>query len=187
MRGRKPKQESRATEFPRRLIAWKQTLESSRPSLRALARELGTSHQLLDHYLVGLEKWHYKERYRKAKKGSEEIRARANAEGRHLTPWEAQQLHGYTIASIRAQAASDFLDSIKRIKQDAERGPLHREQIKMLKLFARIGFPEAQELLLNCSRSSMKSQKNDLPVISVGAAKSFGSVWGNAEECWQLR
>jgi hypothetical protein len=32
MRGRKLKQESRSTEFRQRLIAWKQTLESSRPS-----------------------------------------------------------------------------------------------------------------------------------------------------------
>jgi hypothetical protein len=36
--GRKPKQDSRSAEFRGRLIAWKQTPESSRPSLRALAR-----------------------------------------------------------------------------------------------------------------------------------------------------
>src|ERR1700730_1729737 len=47
MRGRKPKQESRSAELRQKLIEWKQTPESSRPSLRALARELGTSHQLL--------------------------------------------------------------------------------------------------------------------------------------------
>jgi hypothetical protein len=241
--GRKPAQESRATEFRRRLIAWKQTPEWLRPSLRALARELRTSHQLLTHYLDGLEKWRYKERYRKAKKESEEIRARASAEGRQLTPWEAQQLHGYTIASLRAQAASEFLDSIKRIKRDAKRGPLHREQIKMLRLFARIGFPEAQELLQECSQvgpkerngfteivketprqegetciawvrrildqcakydtkcpavitekllkkysqGSAKSQQNNLPSISTGAAKSFRTTSENAEEGWQLR
>lgn len=51
MRGRKPKWESRALEFYGRLARWKQSPESSRPSLRALARELGTSHQLLSHYL----------------------------------------------------------------------------------------------------------------------------------------
>jgi hypothetical protein len=56
MSGRKTEQESRATEFRQRLMAWKQTPESQRPSLRALARELGTSHQLLKHYLDGLEK-----------------------------------------------------------------------------------------------------------------------------------
>ncbi len=83
--GRKPAQESRATEFRRRLIAWKQTPEASRPSLRALAREFGTSHQLLTFYLKGLGKWQGEESLRRAK----EIRARV--ENRVLTPWEVQQ------------------------------------------------------------------------------------------------
>ena len=51
MSGRKPAYESRATEFRHRLTAWKRIPESSRPSLRALAREMDTSHQLLAHYL----------------------------------------------------------------------------------------------------------------------------------------
>jgi hypothetical protein len=76
MRGRKIKQESRAAELRWKLVAWKQTPESSRPSLRALACELGTSHQLLSHYLDGLEQWEYNERYRNAKKACEEIRTR---------------------------------------------------------------------------------------------------------------
>jgi predicted ArsR family transcriptional regulator len=53
----------------------------SRPSLRALACELGTSYQLLKHHLDGLEKWQYLERHREAKMESEEIRARADGEG----------------------------------------------------------------------------------------------------------
>jgi hypothetical protein len=44
MKGRKKKPESRATEFRQRLVIRKQTPESLRPSLRQLARELGTSH-----------------------------------------------------------------------------------------------------------------------------------------------
>jgi hypothetical protein len=48
-----------------------------RPSLRALAREIGTSHQLLAHYLKGLEEWQYKERFRQAMKALEGILARA--------------------------------------------------------------------------------------------------------------
>ena len=55
--GRKPKDESRATELRQALVAWSETPKSSRSSLRALATELGTSHQLLKHYLDGLEKW----------------------------------------------------------------------------------------------------------------------------------
>jgi|SRR5579863_968498 len=46
VRGRKPAYESRAAEFRQRLMVWKGTAESSRPSLRALAVELGTSHQI---------------------------------------------------------------------------------------------------------------------------------------------
>jgi hypothetical protein len=178
MRGRKPKQESRAADFRRMLIAWKQTPESLRPSLRALAREVCTSHQLLKHYLDGLKKWQYMERYRMAKMESEEIRARANAEGRPLTVLERQRAHDCTMASLRALATSDFLDKIEDIKEDAKRGPLHPSQIKMLKLFARAGFPEAQELQLKLSQSSGKDQKNNLPAISASAAKPFRIVSG---------
>lgn len=91
MRGRKPKQESRAVEFYGTLAAWKQMSQSSRPSLRALARQIGTSHQLLSHYLQRWEKWQAKECTRRGK----EIRARAEAENRSLTPWEAQQAEAY--------------------------------------------------------------------------------------------
>jgi hypothetical protein len=47
MKGRKKKQESRAAEFRQRLVEWSRLPESARPSLRALARELHTSHQML--------------------------------------------------------------------------------------------------------------------------------------------
>jgi len=70
MKGRKLKWESRAAEFRQRLFIWKQTPESLRPSLRELARNLGTSHQLLGFYLQHWEAW------RKA----EEIRERATIE-----------------------------------------------------------------------------------------------------------
>ncbi len=55
MRGRKAAWESRASEFRQRLIVWKQTPESVRPSLRALAGELDTTHQMLGYYLDGLD------------------------------------------------------------------------------------------------------------------------------------
>ena len=225
MRGRKPKQESRSAEFRQRLIAWKQTPESLRPSLRALARDLGTSHQLLTFYLKRLEKWQAKEYFRQAT----EIRARAHAQGRPMTQWEEQQAHAFTRAGIRAMLLPALLDTLERLKQEAKRGPLHPAQIKMAKLFARNGYPGAQELLQKClrvgvkkrkrfaeivketprqegetyiawvrriwdqcskydtkcptviteellqkcSRGSVKNQKNNLPAISHGAAKSF--------------
>jgi len=78
--GRKTKQESRAAEFRQGLMIWQQTPTSLRPSLRALARQLGTSHQLLEHYLKGLEEWRCRESYLRAKQRAhektEEIRAR---------------------------------------------------------------------------------------------------------------
>jgi hypothetical protein len=178
VRGRKPTQESRSAEFRQRLIAWKQSPESSRPSLRALARELTTSHQLLGHYLAGLEKWHYRESCRKATQESDQILAGAYLDDRPLTEWEKQRVHHCTMASLRAQAASDFLNKIEQIKRDAKRGPLHPEQIKMLQLFARAGFPEALKLLQQCSPSGTKRCDGNLPAISAGAAKSCRTVPG---------
>ena len=78
--GRKHLDQSRANEIRARLTEWKQLLESSRSSLRALARELGTSHQLLGHYLRHWEVWQAKEYQRQAN----ELRRRARAETR---PW----------------------------------------------------------------------------------------------------
>jgi hypothetical protein len=165
--GRKPKQESRSVEFRQRLIQWKQTPVAFRPSLRTLARELGTSLQLLTFYLKRLEKWQGKECLRQAR----EIRVRANAEGRPMTQWEEQRVVVYTRAGIRALATSALRDKLEDLRRDAKRGPLHWAQIKMLKLFAR-AFPEAQKLLQKL-QSSVKNQKDNLPVISPCAAKSF--------------
>jgi hypothetical protein len=79
MRGRKPKQQCRSEEFRQTLIAWKDTPVAFRPSLRALARELGTSHQLLSHYLSALEEWC-------REKNLERLRAQAKAKNLTLTP-----------------------------------------------------------------------------------------------------
>jgi hypothetical protein len=81
-RGRKPKQESRSIEFRRRLTVWKQTPELGRPSLRTLATELNTSHQLLAHYLHDLDVWQAREKCREAKDSIKRIRARAETEKR---------------------------------------------------------------------------------------------------------
>src|SRR5258705_9521070 len=99
MRGRKPKHESRAEEFRQRLIAWKQEPVRSRPSLRALAAELGTSHQLLKQYLDGLEKW-------KRDKDLERIRANAKAKGVPLTP-EVEESYLAWVKDIEEQQARD--------------------------------------------------------------------------------
>lgn len=41
-----------------------------------------------------------------------------------------------------------LLDNLEQIKEDAKRGPLHRSQFQMPKIFAREGFPGAGELML---------------------------------------
>jgi hypothetical protein len=113
----------------------------SRPSLQALARELGTSHQLLSFYLKNLHKWQSKKYWRQAK----EIRARANAEDRALTEQEEQQVYAHNRAAMRTIVGPTLLETIERMKHDSERRPLCRQEIKILKILAR-QFPEAQEV-----------------------------------------
>jgi hypothetical protein len=132
----------------------------SRPSLRALARELGTSHQLLSFYLKNLNKWQSKEYWRQAK----EIRARANAEGRALTEQEEQQVYAHNRAAMRATVGPMLLDTIERIKVETERRPLCRQEIKILKILAR-QFPEAHELLQKRSQDGPKKRKRFAEIV----------------------
>jgi len=159
MRGRKSKQESRAQEYREHLIAWKQTPESLRPSLRELARELGTSHQLLQHYLDGLEEWEFKERYHRAKEKALEkavaIRARAEAEGREMTMREC----------LEVMVTPGLHDQIERIRQDAKRGPVHPAEFKMMKLFVKQGLPGAQEVLQKCAAAGLKKRKRFAAIV----------------------
>jgi hypothetical protein len=146
MRGRKTKQESRAAEFRERLLAWKQTPESMRPSLRAFAVELGTSHQMLTYYLDGLDSWQAEERAKR-------IRARAEAEGREMTLPEC----------CDAIIAPGLYRQIEKLKQAAKRGPLNYWQIKMLKMFAKQGFSGAKEILGTCRQKTPQHKKSDRP------------------------
>jgi hypothetical protein len=139
---------------------WKQTPQSSRPSLRALARELGTSHQLLTFYLKNLHKRQSKEYWRQAKK----IRARANAEDRDLTEQEEQQVYAYNRAAMRATVGPMLLDTIERIEVETERRPLCRQEIKILKILAR-QFPEAHELLQKRSQDGPKKRKHFAKIV----------------------
>lgn len=117
MKGRKRKVDSRATEFRQKLVEWQQTPESLRPPLRALARELHTSHALLQHFLNSLGKWQAREDWRCVK----EIRVRANAEGRPLTPWEEQQTRALDRRAVCLFIASSFENSVKRYQREIER------------------------------------------------------------------
>lgn len=143
-RGRKPVTESRALELRQRLILWKQTPESSRPTLRALGRELGVKHQLLGYYLDGLEEWEHEERYRRARqvahKRAQEIRACAKVENREMTMRE----------SCDAIITPGLHDRFEKLRREVKCGPLYRDQIQLLKIFARQGFPGAKEFLQKC-------------------------------------
>lgn len=133
-------------------MAWKRTPEFSRPSLRALARELNTSHQLLKHYLGGVEEWEYDARYRAAKEMAQtkanEISARAKAENREMTMRE----------SLDVLVTPGMLDQIEGIRQEAKRGRLNWAHLKMLKIWAR-HFPQAKEVLEKYSKSALPKKR----------------------------
>jgi hypothetical protein len=105
MSGRKTKQESRAVEFRQSLLAWKQTPVAFRPSLRALARELATSHQLLSHYLSGLEEWH-------REKELEPLRAQAKAKNLTLTSEDERRYLAW-LRRIEKRQANDAARAAK--------------------------------------------------------------------------
>lgn len=160
LRGRKPQCQSRSSELREQLIAWKQKPKFARSSLRTLARELGTSHQLLAFYLKGLEEWRATEYSRQAR----EIRARANAEGRPMTQWEEQQARSYDRAGISLMTGAFIVEDIRRIRQDSERRPLTWHEVKALKIYAR-SFPEARELLETRPHESPKKRKRFADIV----------------------
>ncbi len=137
--GRKPKEKSRGTELRQALIAWKESPEGSRPSLRFLALQLRTSHQLLTHFLNTIDEWGLEERVRFAKERAEHIQARAREEGRRLSFPE--------IAGAILEPA--LLEMIAKAQQEFKLGPLDSHQVKMLRMLAG-EFPEAQNLLHKC-------------------------------------
>jgi len=169
-RGRKSRCESRAEEFRQQLNAWKRMPESSRSSLRALARGLGTTHQLLGHYLKRWEKWQGKEHRRQAN----EIRMRAKAEDRSLTPWEEDRVAAYKRAEFNSMLVAE-MDSVldkmaRRLKAGDE---LSKGEIRFVSILARKGFPTAQRIAESYAQNSAKESKNNLPLAQNGIAKSF--------------
>ena len=182
--GRKPNQESRSAEFRQRLIAWMQTPDSLRPSLRALARELGTSHQLLNFYLKGLDKWQSKQYFHQA----HEIQDRAIAEGRLMTDWEEERVLISIRAGARYMATSALLKLLEGIKVEAAHGPLRRHQTKMLKVLARNGFTDAQALLKKYSQTDeaephqlelSAKQQELMKTLPKAAARRYASLAGS--------
>jgi len=117
--GRKPEAESRKEELCQALVRWQEIPESSRPSLRALAKEKNTSHQLLQHYLVGLDDW------RRDKK-LEQFRANAAAKGVKVTPAMERRYLAWA-AKIEARQARD---AANRAAWDAAHPGLREEMAR---------------------------------------------------------
>lgn len=128
-------------------------------SLRALARQLRTSHQLLGHYLAGLDKWRSNESYRSAKKQLDSIRAAARSENRSLTPLEKQRVQALSGQMLRAMAMLSMLGDVKKIEIQALDGPLHPADFKILEMYSRAGVPGAQKLLLRREEIGVKRKK----------------------------
>ena len=127
--GRKPANESRATAIRARLVAWRQTPEAQKVSLRALAIELGTSHQLLSFYLRGLDEWQMKEYRRRAK----ETRARAEAENRPLTSVELGYVGPCDKAAFDLMIDGAIGKTLAVIPAQSPHGNLGAQQIRVLK------------------------------------------------------
>jgi hypothetical protein len=167
-RGRKPASESRAAEIRAKLLAWRQMPEPQRISLRALGHELGTSHQLLGHYLKGWEKWQSKEYRRQAR----EISAHAEAETR---PWIAaemqRQAQALEKAAFQSMVGSLLDDTLRKLRRNARGRQFSRGEIKMLSLLASRGYREAQKILDRAS--STEIAEDNLPQTVNGQAKSF--------------
>jgi hypothetical protein len=147
-RGRKPANESRAAEIRTRLLVWKRTPSPQRVSLRALATEIGTSHQLLSFHLRRLEKWQIKEYYRR--------KAQEIPDNRPLTK------------ALYSMIGPAICKMLAGLESQIKCGALSGNQVKIAKLLARQGIGKAQEILnLHFQR------KDNLPLTHDGTAKSF--------------
>jgi len=153
MRGRKPKEESRATDIRASLVGWMQTPDSSRPSLRALARQLRTSHQLLSHYL---KQWNKSQAEEYQREGNE-ICARADAENRLMTLWEEQRVNVCHDQALQWTLSAAVNVAFRKLSRRAKREQLAAREIKMLRSFALRGSHEAQQILEKL-RSTEKSK-----------------------------
>jgi hypothetical protein len=185
-RGRKRISESRATEIRTRLVEWKQTPEASRSSLRALAAEIGTSHQLLSFYLRRWDKWQAKEYQRNAN----EIRARAEAEKRSMTEDEQAQVVAYTRAALVREIEAGVRDMLRRIR--SKRGEMSRQELRFVRLLARKGYAEAKEMLGQSDRVSVQivSNPNMLKISKIichTTQSAFVSPLDKKVGGWQLR
>ncbi len=173
MKGRRPKQDSRADEIRARLLVWEQESESARPSLRSLARDLGTSHQLLSYYLEGLGEWQAKRQMENYRRLKEEIEAREKAEHRWCTPQEDPRVCIYGRKWVDHMLLVALERALRSWRRQARNQNLTTKQVKALEELASKGHENARKILENMGRA-----ENNLPVPRSRAAKSFRSEQG---------
>ena len=128
MRGRQPKQVSQRKRVRAQLTEWKNTPDYLRPSLRALARQLAVSHQLLGHYLDGLAVWQARQDSRRTEAECEqiakEIRDRANAEGRSMAEWEERHVAIYDEKRWRAGLSASLFNHLWKNRINGQARPI---------------------------------------------------------------
>jgi hypothetical protein len=149
-KGRKPANESRTEAICTRLVSWSQASEGQRPSLRVLAKELGTSHQLLSFYLKGLSKWRRKEYLRKA----QEIRDK----GLGMTYVDEQQAVAYERAAFQLMLDDALEPTFQRLEAGAKAGNLKPQELEMVRRAARYGIPRALKIKQDLTRRGLVLQ-----------------------------
>ena len=152
-----------AGEIRTKLLAWKQTPEPQRVSLRALATQIGTSHQLFSFHLRRLDKWQMEEYQKKAR----EIRDRAIAENRHLTQEEQMRCDSYSRTSLDSMIDSAICEMLSELRKRIKHGTLSGQFARVASLLGRKGYREAQEIL------DLHFAKNNLPRSMTRRAKPF--------------
>ena len=140
-KGRKPARESSAGSIRARLMAWRDLPVDQRPSLRAIAEELGISHQLLSHYLKGLSQWQWRETYRKM----EDLKK--STEGRLMSPAEQAQMVEYGRAALNSMVYPALDVFLEKLTTEAKTEGWTRKRVKLVERAARKGFASAQKLL----------------------------------------
>jgi hypothetical protein len=131
-------------------VSWSQASEGQRPSLRVLAKELGTSHQLLSFYLKGLSKWRRKEYLRKA----QEIRDK----GLGMTYVDEQQAVAYERAAFQLMLDDALEPTFQRLEAGAKAGNLKPQELEMVRRAARYGIPRALKIKQDLTRRGLVLQ-----------------------------
>ena len=148
--GRRPSDKSNAAAIRTRLVSWRQAPEQTRSSLRALAKELGTKHQILSFYLKGLNRWQREEYHRKA--------AEIRSKGLGMTYADEQQALAYDRAALHLMLDDALEPTFQRLEEGAKTGNLNERELQMVNLAARKGLPRAVRIKQALARRGLVLQ-----------------------------